>query len=455
MMPGINAMRRKELDRDFRKVLDVLAECSGIEKNLAVPLQEFTRRQRATWQALDQADLDVGFVFSDEHYNGDVPYLGGNTNITIEQVAGVIGKDGFHIIAGLEGGYVSEQLASRANARVHKVELLQLADEKYPIRAERIEDVLEQAAGMKVHRIGLLTPRQVVPCGIVDFLEQIVGRENVLNAQELYQGIRYEKSDIEMALIRDAAKIGDAMMRCMLTVLRPGLLETQVAGWAYWAAKELGAEENGWDVMVTSGEANRTLIGKALNRPILKGEYLHLGVAPKRDGLNACVRRSMIAVDHPSQITAGQQYWFDFIEQAYQVGEEAYRRVAKERLPAYLQEQALVEFFSSRSSDISQRYGKNIQLETLKPYTGTHNSGYTECQEFFGAITLDSAKPLGNQIVTMLDVALRGIGDHWNDVVLPDLDYIVIENTLGKFGERVENFNSLPLNVQALVGKGM
>jgi peptidase M24-like protein len=455
MMPGINAMRRKELDRDFRKVLDVLAECSGIEKNLAVPLQEFTRRQRATWQALDQADLDVGFVFSDEHYNGDVPYLGGNTNITIEQVAGVIGKDGFHIIAGLEGGYVSEQLASRANARVHKVELLQLADEKYPIRAERIEDVLEQAAEMKVHRIGLLTPRQVVPCGIVDFLEQIVGRENVLDAQELYQGIRYEKSDIEMALIRDAAKIGDAMMRCMLAVLRPGLLETQIAGWAYWAAKELGAEENGWDVMVTSGEANRTLIGKALNRPILEGEYLHFGVAPKRDGLNACVRRSMIAVDHPSQITAGQQYWFDFIEQAYQVGEEAYRRVAKERLPAYLQEQALVEFFSSRSSDISQRYGKNIQLETLKPYTGTHNSGYTECQEFFGAITLDSAKPLGNQIVTMLDVALRGIGDHWNDVVLPDLDYIVIENTLGKFGERVENFNSLPLNVQALVGKGM
>ena len=53
----------------------------------------------------------------------------------------------------------------------------------------------------------------------------------------------------------------------------------------------------------------------------------------------------------------------------------------------------------------------------------------------------------------MLDVAIRGIGDHWNDVILPDLDYLVIENTLGKFGERVENFNSLPLNVQSLVGR--
>src|SRR5262245_31664237 len=334
MMPGINSTRYEELNKDFHKVLDVLAECPEIDKNLAVPLEEFTRRQRATWQALEQAELDVGFVFSDEHYDGDVPYLGGNTNITIEQVAGVIGKNGFHIIAGLEGGYVSEQLATRANASVHKVELLQLADEKYPIRAERIEDVLDQAAGKKIHRIGLLTPRQVIPCGIVDYLEQIVGKENVVDAQELYQRIRYEKSDIEMALIQDSAQIGDAMMRCMLAVLRPGLLETQVAGWAYWAAKELGSEENGWDVMVTSGEANRTLIGKALNRPIREGEYLHLGVAPKRDGLNACVRRSMIAMDHPSQISADQQYWFDFIEEAYHVGEDAYRRIAKEGLPA-------------------------------------------------------------------------------------------------------------------------
>ena len=72
--------------------------------------------------------------------------------------------------------------------------------------------------------------------------------------------------------------------------------------------------------MVTTGEANRTLIGKALNRPIRAGDYVHLGVAPKRDGLNACVRRSLVAVETPSQVTPAQQYWFDFLEEAYQVG---------------------------------------------------------------------------------------------------------------------------------------
>ena len=176
-MPAISQGRHVELTHDFQKVLRVLAKCTGIDKSLAVPAEEFARRQSATWKALDQAGLDIGFVFSDEHYDGDVPYLGGNTNITIEQVAGTIGKNGFHLVAGLEGGYVSEQLAPRANAKVHKVELLQLADEKYPIRAERLEDVLEDTVDKKVRRIGLLTPRQVIPAGVLSALEKVVGAE--------------------------------------------------------------------------------------------------------------------------------------------------------------------------------------------------------------------------------------------------------------------------------------
>jgi hypothetical protein len=454
-MTGIGAMRIKELRQDFERVLRVLDQCEVVNKHLQVPTAEFVRRQQVTWQALAAVDLDVGFVFSDEHYDGDVPYLGGNANVTIEQVAGVVGPTGFHIVAGLEGGYVAEQLAARAKATVHKVELLQLADEKYPIRAERLEDVLAEVAGKTVHRIGLLTPRQVVPGGIVRYLEGLVGQENVVDAQESYQRIKYEKSDVEMALIRDASVVGDAMMRAMLAVLRPGLLETQVAGWAYWVAKELGSEENGWDVMVTAGEANRTLIGKALNREIQPGDYVHLGVAPKRDGLNACVRRSVIAVRDPTDVTPTQRSWFDFVEEAYRVGEEAYRRVADEGLPARLQEQALVDFFAGHSDEVSRRYGQRIELERLKPYTGTHNAGYTECQEFFGAITLESDEPLGRQIVTMLDVAVRGIGDYWDDVIIPDMDYVVVENTLGKFGARVETFNRLPLNVQSLIGSGI
>ncbi|MCH8293593.1 M24 family metallopeptidase [Candidatus Poribacteria bacterium] len=455
-MVGIGTSRLTQLREEFARIEKILADCETVDKVYSISTGEFKRRQRAVYEALSHQGLPVGFVFSDEHYCGDVPYLGGNTNISIEQVAGVIGKNGFHVVAGLEGGYIAEQLATRSESKVHKVELLQLADEKYPIEAERLEDVLVEAnGGGAVNQIGLLTPRQVIPDGVVAYLENLVGRENVIDAQELYFRIKNEKSDEEMRLIRDANLIANAMMRGMLAVLKPGMLETQVAGWGYFIAKELGAEENGWDVMVGANEANRTLIGKALNRPINEGDYVHIGVAPKRDGLNACLRRSVIAVDSPEKVTDDQRFWFDFVESAFEIGYQEYCRVARENAPAREQEQALVDYFRSRTDEVNRRFGTKLDdLSLLKPYTGTHNAGYTECQEFYGAITLDSHEPLGHQIVTMLDVAIRGIGNYWNDVMIPGLDFVVVENTLGKFGTHVEDFNaSVPRNVQGLVGR--
>jgi Xaa-Pro aminopeptidase len=439
-------------NHDLERVLRVLQDTPSIDREYMAPLEEFQARVRRVNDALQRHGHTVGLVFSDEHYAGDVPYLGGNTNISIEQVAGVIGPSGFHIVAGLEGGYVAEQLADRAGAIVHKVELLQLADEKYPIRAERLEDVIRAAAGKDVDHIALLTPRQVIPAGLVEYLQTSYGPDGVVDAQELYFRVKYEKSEIEMRLIADACVIADAMLRAMLAVLRPGRLETEVAAWGAWVGRMLGSERDGFQIMVGANTANRTLIGPALNRRINEGDWVHLGVAPKRDGLTACLRRSVIALEPAGKITPEQKFWFDLVEEAYEVGERSYREVASRQLPARLQEQALVDFFTQRSDEISKRIGRKIDLAAQKPYTGTHNSGYTECQEFFGAITLDSHDPLGNRIVTMLDVALRGIGDRWNDVVIPGFDFCVVENTLGKYGERVETLTKLPIHVQGLVG---
>lgn len=105
------------LKGEWEKVLAVLAAYEGrIDPTCSTPLSEFQQRQRLVQGALARRGFDAGVVFSDEHYCGDVPYLGGNTNVSIEQVAGIIGPTGFHILAGLEGGYVAEQLAPRAGA---------------------------------------------------------------------------------------------------------------------------------------------------------------------------------------------------------------------------------------------------------------------------------------------------------------------------------------------------
>jgi Xaa-Pro aminopeptidase len=446
--------RSKQWLEEAATISKILEQSPEIDSQKRIKTEEFKVRQKKVMETLKKNGIDCAFVYSDEHYCGDVPYLAGNTNISIEPVAGVIGKGGFHMLVGLEGGYVAEQLAGRAGIEVHKVEMLKLADEEYPIDAEKVEDVIEAAAGGKPGIIGILTPREVFPLSIYEFLVDYTGdSKKIIDAQELYYRIKYEKSAAEMDLIRDAALICDEMLKGMLAVLKPGMLETQVSAWGYAIGQELGSEEFGFDVMVTANEANRTLIGKSLNRIINEGDIVHLGVAPKRDGLTACERVSVVATLDPSSITEEQRYWISFIEEAYQVGLEAYRKVAAENLPAKLQEQALEAYFKSKEDEVSEMIGNRIDLVRQKPYTGTHNAGYTECQEFYGAITLNSEEPLGERIVTMLDVAVRGVGNKWDDIVIPGLDFVLVEKTLGKFGKDVEVLNKLPVNVQHLVGK--
>ncbi len=435
------------------KVEKILARAPKFDKNLRVEESEFRGRQQALIAKLEEAGIDCAIVYSDEHYCGDVPYLGGCVNIAIEPIAGVLGKNGFHILAGLEGGYVAEQLSYRSGCSIHKVEMLKLADEEYPIDAERVEDVLVEACGRMPEKIGIFTPREVLPVSVYEYFASIVGAQNMIDCQEIYYKQKYIKSDREMELTRQAARMCDVMLEGMLAVMEPGMLETEVAAWGYLIGQQIGAEGFGFDVMVTSGEANRSLIGKALNRVIEEGDYVHLGVAPKCDGLTACERCTVIATLDPSKITDDQKYWIQFVEGAYQTGLDAYRRVSQDNLPAKLQEQALCDYFKAHEEEVCQRIGKKIDFVRQKPYTGTHNGGYTECQEFYGAITLNSEEPLGEQIVTMLDVAVRGVGNMWNDVIIPGMDYVLVEKTLGKFGKRVDVLNELPVNLQAYVGR--
>jgi len=444
----------KDFKREAEIIGEVLKKAPDFDREFRITSEEFKTRQQKVYDAISDKGFQCGILYSNEQYDGDVPYLGGNTNITVEPVLGIIGKNGFFILTGLEGGYVVEQLSPRSGSKVYKVGILQLADEEYPIDAARIEDVIEEAVGGMPDSIALLTPRAVLPVSIYEFFRKYLGsEEKIIDAQEIYYKIKYEKSDAEMKLTEKASKITDYMVEGMLSILKPGMYETQVAKWGYAIAFELGAEELGLDVIVNANISNRSLIGKALNRKINEGDFVHVGVVARCDGLNACERASVVCTKDPKNISNEQRYWIDFIEEAYRIAYLSFEKVAKENLPARIAEETIVNFFKSRSAEVSKKIGKQIDLAKQKPYTTFHNSGYTEYAEFYGAITLNSNEPLGNQIVNMCDMAVRGIGNYWNDVIIPGLDYLVVEKTLGKYGREVRVLNDLPINVQSFVGK--
>ncbi|HOF89646.1 MAG TPA: hypothetical protein PLZ36_16315, partial [Armatimonadota bacterium] len=80
-----------EHQRDLALIERILEHTPAIDRTYLAPKEEFLERVERVNVALAAAGHTVGLVFSDEHYRGDVPYLGGNTNLSIEQVAGVVG----------------------------------------------------------------------------------------------------------------------------------------------------------------------------------------------------------------------------------------------------------------------------------------------------------------------------------------------------------------------------
>ena len=483
---------KESFSQKLKKLEIIIEKSPKIDRHFSISKEEFIERRRKTWNALkDVSDIDVAFAFSDEHYSGDVPYLGGNTNYSIEQVAFGLGPDPFSsgIIAGFEGVYIAGQLAGRAGIMVYPTDSLQLADEKYPVEGFTLKEILDRIAGKSVKRIGLLSPRQVIPDGIVANLEEIVGEDNVVDTQVPFQKVKNLKSDNEMKLIEDSAYVTSLALRVMLAVMEPGMDETEVASFGDMLAKWMGCERQGFQTMVGSDSACVTMIGPALNRQIIEGDFIHLGTAFKRDGLTACCRRSLFTGKNGE--TAYRNYFRKLVGEGFVSGFNAYTDICENDKPARNQEQALIDFFNERTDEmlgmVRSEYGSGSAemirsrlfsdipgitkgLARMKPYTGTHNSGYTECQEFYGAITLESEEPLDRQVVTMLDVALRGRGSKWLgeefEQIIPGFDYWVVEDTLGKYGNKVRNLTGelqpgdklikgigkIPVNVQALAG---
>ena len=74
--------RAAQLGDEAKTISKILEKSPDIDKSKRITTAEFKKRQQNVIDALSANGIDCAFVYSNEHYNGDVPYLGGNTNIS-------------------------------------------------------------------------------------------------------------------------------------------------------------------------------------------------------------------------------------------------------------------------------------------------------------------------------------------------------------------------------------
>ena len=417
-----------------------------IDKSLEVSREEYRLRWRRVQNAMADKGYDLLYVCGSELDRSDAAWLAGIFDPMIERYAVILPLDGKPVVlAGSEGGHVLEEAAEKSGVDIALLREFQISDEEYRwARFSSFEQVLKNigltSSGVKV---AVASALEFLPCSQLFMLQSIFGKNNVMVDPEILRLIKYEKSDLELAIMQEANKIAEAALRGMLAVTAPGITELQVAAVGEYIMKSLGARRTGFCTIVTSGERNYTVIGPATNRVIEKGDFVSLGVSPTFNGYHGVIRRTVRAGKDPS---LEQRAFIKAVEDLYVVVMEAVRKAAEENLPSnYIDKQG-------------KSFLEGVKLKTLsgdlhtpkEPYTFIHNIGCSECQEGYGAVTPHTETPLGHQVALAIDVALLGFEERGKPI-FPVL-YAVVEDAFWKKGSKMGVYNRLPLNVQHLVG---
>lgn len=422
-----------------------------VDRSLVITRREYKERWKTVQQAMKKKGYDLAYACGSELDRSDVAWLAGVYDPIIERYGILIPSEGKPVVvAGSEGGHVVADCIRASGADLALLQEFQISDEDYRFAEfEKLEDVVSRMVSVKPGKqvkIALFSSSQFIPYDHVELFEGRFGSENVVFDVDLLQRIKYEKSEKELQIIATANIIADAAFIGMLAVLKPGIRELDVAAAGDYIMKGLGAGRTGFPTIVSSGTRGRSVLGPATNRMIKRGEFVSIGVSPTFNGYHGIMRRT---VKVGAERTKSEKAFMDALEGLYHTVIKATQLAAKSNSPANQIDKKGKEYLAKKKL----RTLDGRRISPREPYTFIHNTGCSECQEGFGAVTPYTNEPLGENVALMIDVALMGF-DAANKLAFP-IEYAVIEDSFWKKAKSVGVYNKIPLDVQDLAGKAL
>ena len=93
-------------------------------------------------------------------------------------------------------------------------------------------------------------------------------RARLIESRPIVEGLRMVKDFDEIAKIRSACRLGSELFAHLLTAIRPGVRESEVAGELEFRARQAGAEQMSFPTIVAAGERSALPHGRASSAAI-------------------------------------------------------------------------------------------------------------------------------------------------------------------------------------------
>ena len=249
---------------------------------------EFNARITRTARLTAESGLDVLIVHSNEADFANVRYLSDYWPL-FESAGVLIAPNGS---AKLLIGPESETFA-KSRTKIPEVcklvEYREPAEPDYPsIKVHNFRSLILETIGKEPKRIGLVG-WAILPLPVYLALREAFPNAEIIKSDNILFQQRAIKSPAEIASMEEAFRITRSATDKVISRLKPGLTELQIAGMSQEVIYAEGAEYEGLPQYVLSGESSGHAIGRASYRKIEAGDIVQLNLSARVHGYSASI----------------------------------------------------------------------------------------------------------------------------------------------------------------------
>lgn len=184
-----------------------------------------------------------------------------------------------------------------------------IIEHKQPI----VKEIADQIKKTGINRVGF-EQEDLTYATFEQYKEQITAE--LVPTSGIVEALRIIKSADEIKIIQEAAKISDQAFTHILTVIKPGVTEIEVANELEFFMRKQGAQSSSFDIIVASGFRSALPHGVASNKKIVEGELITMDFGALYNGYCSDMTRT-IAV---GEISDELHNIFDTVLQAHLKG---------------------------------------------------------------------------------------------------------------------------------------
>ncbi|WVP28061.1 Xaa-Pro peptidase family protein [Bacillus licheniformis] len=228
----------------------------------------------------------------------------------LRKLFGGLGIDGILVTSGVNLRYITGFTGSSGLAVISDDQAVFITDFRYTEQAkDQIKgfDIVQHAGGivqktaevikeMGINKIGFEQDKMTY--GTYATYKEQLGAAELVPVSQSVEKLRLIKSSEEIKILKEAAKIADDAFSHILTVIKPGITEIEVANELEFYMRSQGADHSSFDMIVASGVRSSLPHGVASGKAIEKGDLVTLDFGAYYKGYCSDITRT-VAVGEP------------------------------------------------------------------------------------------------------------------------------------------------------------